>query len=281
MMEELASGGSQEFDVYGAMDWKDGVGTLPGSELKFQVNEFGVLEVITDEAEVESVKKAHATTTWAVPTAQEETQATPVKEEETTTAKLCCEHCLQCGPPQDFLGGGKFCSEKCMKLVLEISREQKLKKEEPKSNEEDVSKYIRKRKNKASDNIKEQQKENGDEAGEEEDGPYEKPDRKMQKGPQRARRKRRGDAALLKQRVKEDEFNWQSYLKLCKAQAAPKSLFENRNTTVTPSGFRIGMKFEAIDRKNPSFICVATVTDMVDSRFLVHFDNWDESYDYW
>lgn len=23
-----------EFDVYGAMDWKDGVGTLPGSELK-------------------------------------------------------------------------------------------------------------------------------------------------------------------------------------------------------------------------------------------------------
>ncbi|KAK6489089.1 lethal(3)malignant brain tumor-like protein 3 isoform X1 [Huso huso] len=398
MMEELASGGAQEFDVYGAMDWKDGVGTLPGSELKFRVNEFGVLEVITDEAEVESGKKAHATTTWAVPTAQEafsETQATPFKEEATTTTKgeLCCEHCHECGPPQDFLGGGKFCSEKCMKLVQEISREQKLKKEAPKSSEEDVSKCIRKRKNKASENMKEQQKENGDEAGEEEDDPYEKPDRKIQKGPQRTRRKRRGDAALLKQTmpyggkkkswswasyleqekaiaapsklfkehqsfphsktgfkvgmklegvdpehpsmycvltvaevlghrirlhfdnysdcydfwinansadihpvswcektghklhppkgVKEDEFNWQSYLKLCKAQAAPKSLFENRNTTVTPSGFRIGMKFEAIDKKNPTFICVATVTDMVDSRFLVHFDNWDESYDYW
>ncbi|KAL0163664.1 hypothetical protein M9458_039417, partial [Cirrhinus mrigala] len=51
--------------------------------------------------------------------------------------------------------------------------------------------------------------------------------------------------------------------------------------TVTPSGFRVGMKLEAIDKKNPSFICVATITDMVDSRFLVHFDNWDESYDYW
>lgn len=51
--------------------------------------------------------------------------------------------------------------------------------------------------------------------------------------------------------------------------------------TVTPLGFRIGMKLEAIDKKNPSFICVATVTDMVDSRFLVHFDNWDESYDFW
>ena len=35
------------------------------------MNEFGVLEVITDEADDDSVKKAHATTTWAVPTAQE------------------------------------------------------------------------------------------------------------------------------------------------------------------------------------------------------------------
>lgn len=30
----MESGPSTEFDVYGAMDWKDGVGTLPGSELK-------------------------------------------------------------------------------------------------------------------------------------------------------------------------------------------------------------------------------------------------------
>ncbi|XP_058691802.1 lethal(3)malignant brain tumor-like protein 3 isoform X3 [Poecile atricapillus] len=80
---------------------------------------------------------------------------------------------------------------------------------------------------------------------------------------------------------KEEEFSWPSYLKACKAQAAPKSLFENQNATVIPSGFRVGMKLEAVDKKNPTFICVATVTDMVDNRFLVHFDNWDESYDYW
>ncbi|XP_052527324.1 lethal(3)malignant brain tumor-like protein 3 isoform X4 [Tympanuchus pallidicinctus] len=80
---------------------------------------------------------------------------------------------------------------------------------------------------------------------------------------------------------KEEEFSWPSYLKACKAQAAPKSLFENQNATVIPSGFRVGMKLEAVDKKNPTFVCVATVTDMVDNRFLVHFDNWDESYDYW
>lgn len=39
--------------------------------LQFRVNEFGALEVITDESEMESVKKATATTTWVVPTAQE------------------------------------------------------------------------------------------------------------------------------------------------------------------------------------------------------------------
>lgn len=41
------------------------------------------------------------------------------------------------------------------------------------------------------------------------------------------------------------------------------------------------MKLEAVDRMNPSLICVATVTDVVDERFLVHFDNWDDTYDYW
>ncbi|XP_032565653.1 lethal(3)malignant brain tumor-like protein 4 isoform X3 [Chiroxiphia lanceolata] len=80
---------------------------------------------------------------------------------------------------------------------------------------------------------------------------------------------------------KEGEFNWTSYLKNCKAQAAPKSLFKTLSTPVTPSGFRLGMKLEAVDKKNPSLICVATITDMVDNRLLIHFDNWDESYDYW
>ncbi|KAM6045289.1 lethal(3)malignant brain tumor-like protein 4 isoform 2-T2 [Chlamydotis macqueenii] len=80
---------------------------------------------------------------------------------------------------------------------------------------------------------------------------------------------------------REGEFNWTSYLRNCKAQAAPKSLFKTLSTPVTPSGFRLGMKLEAVDKKNPSLMCVATITDMVDNRLLIHFDNWDESYDYW
>ncbi|KAJ7331935.1 hypothetical protein JRQ81_014115 [Phrynocephalus forsythii] len=80
---------------------------------------------------------------------------------------------------------------------------------------------------------------------------------------------------------KEDEFNWASYLRLTKAQAAPKHLFVTPANNAAPSGFQVGMKLEAVDRMNPSLICVATVTDVVDNRFLVHFDNWDDTYDYW
>ncbi|XP_029140587.1 lethal(3)malignant brain tumor-like protein 1 [Protobothrops mucrosquamatus] len=80
---------------------------------------------------------------------------------------------------------------------------------------------------------------------------------------------------------KEDEFSWANYLKITKTQAAPKHLFASPDSDAAPIGFQVGMKLEAVDRMNPSLICVATVTDVVDNRFLVHFDNWDDTYDYW
>uniref|UniRef100_A0A674EBS0 L3MBTL histone methyl-lysine binding protein 1 n=1 Tax=Salmo trutta TaxID=8032 RepID=A0A674EBS0_SALTR len=80
---------------------------------------------------------------------------------------------------------------------------------------------------------------------------------------------------------KKEEFSWASYLKMSKAQVAPKEVFASPGRTDTECGFEVGMKLEAVDRMNPSLICVATVTDVVDDRFLVHFDNWDDTYDYW
>uniref|UniRef100_A0A8C6VQI2 SAM domain-containing protein n=1 Tax=Naja naja TaxID=35670 RepID=A0A8C6VQI2_NAJNA len=90
-----------------------------------------------------------------------------------------------------------------------------------------------------------------------------------------------GHKLLPPKGYKDEEFNWASYLKTCKSQAAPKNLFKILSTPVTPSGFRVGMKLEAVDKKNPSLMCVATIADMLDNRLLVHFDNWGESYDYW
>ncbi|XP_010629730.1 lethal(3)malignant brain tumor-like protein 1 isoform X3 [Fukomys damarensis] len=80
---------------------------------------------------------------------------------------------------------------------------------------------------------------------------------------------------------KEEEFSWSQYLRNTRAQAAPKHLFVSQSHSAPPLGFQVGMKLEAVDRMNPSLVCVASVTDVVESRFLVHFDNWDDTYDYW
>nr|XP_057941149.1 lethal(3)malignant brain tumor-like protein 1 [Doryrhamphus excisus]XP_057941150.1 lethal(3)malignant brain tumor-like protein 1 [Doryrhamphus excisus] len=80
---------------------------------------------------------------------------------------------------------------------------------------------------------------------------------------------------------KEEEFTWTNYLRMTKAQVAPKEVFASPGRVDVKCGFDIGMKLEAVDRMNPSLICVATITDAVDARFLVHFDNWDDTYDYW
>ncbi|KAM7369503.1 hypothetical protein PAMP_010822 [Pampus punctatissimus] len=76
----------------------------------------------------------------------------------------------------------------------------------------------------------------------------------------------------------ETDFDWQLYLQSTGSQAAPSTLFTCRTAGC---GFSIGMKLEAVDRKNPGLVCVASVADVIDDRFLVHFDNWDDSYDYW
>ncbi|XP_067558227.1 lethal(3)malignant brain tumor-like protein 3 isoform X3 [Pseudorca crassidens] len=390
MTESASSTSGQEFDVFSVMDWKDGVGTLPGSDLKFRVNEFGALEVITDESEMENVKKATATTTWMVPTAQEvfsEKTGMPfrLKDPVKVEGLQFCENCCQYGNIDECLSGGNYCSQNCARHIKD-NRDQKEERDVGEDNEEEDPKCSRKKKPKLSLKADSKEEEERDEETEN------KQDGRILRGSQRARRKRRGDSAVLKQGLppkgkkawcwasyleeekavavpaklfkeyqsfpynkngfkvgmklegvdpehqsvycvltvaevcgyriklhfdgysdcydfwvnadaldihpvgwcektghklhppkgyKEEEFNWQAYLKTCKAQAAPKSLFENQNITVIPSGFRVGMKLEAVDKKNPAFICVATVTDMVDNRFLVHFDNWDESYDYW
>lgn len=49
---------------------------------------------------------------------------------------------------------------------------------------------------------------------------------------------------------------------------------------VTPSGFSIGQHLEALDKKN-NMMCVVSIKDAMNNRFLIHFDGWDDIYDYW
>lgn len=79
-----------------------------------------------------------------------------------------------------------------------------------------------------------------------------------------------------------EEFSWPTYLKLTKAVPAPKNLFSNQPVqSVTPNLFRVGSKLEAVDKKNSSLICVASVADTLGDKVLIHFDSWEDNYDYW
>uniref|UniRef100_A0A667XD84 SAM domain-containing protein n=1 Tax=Myripristis murdjan TaxID=586833 RepID=A0A667XD84_9TELE len=79
----------------------------------------------------------------------------------------------------------------------------------------------------------------------------------------------------------ETDFDWQQYLQSTGSQAAAETLFRPHSTGGAPCSLQAGMKLEAVDRKNPSLVCVASVADVIEQRFLVHFDNWDDTYDYW
>lgn len=48
-----------------------------------------------------------------------------------------------------------------------------------------------------------------------------------------------------------------------------------------PNCFKVGMKLEAIDRKNPYLICPATIGDVKGDEVFVTFDGWRGAFDYW
>lgn len=80
--------------------------------------------------------------------------------------------------------------------------------------------------------------------------------------------------------IKPEDFSWPSYLKLTESIAAPENAFYTPHP-VGRHNFRTCMKLEAIDRKNPDLVCVSSVNNVVGDQFLIHFDEWDDQYDYW
>ncbi|XP_028897394.2 lethal(3)malignant brain tumor-like protein 3 isoform X2 [Zeugodacus cucurbitae] len=79
-----------------------------------------------------------------------------------------------------------------------------------------------------------------------------------------------------------DQFNWLSYLTECKSIAAQRALFTHLNASLgTHNPFKIGMHLEAEDLNDTGKLCVASVSDVLDNRIRVHFDGWDDCYDYW
>uniref|UniRef100_A0A8D0HGF2 Scm polycomb group protein like 2 n=1 Tax=Sphenodon punctatus TaxID=8508 RepID=A0A8D0HGF2_SPHPU len=65
------------------------------------------------------------------------------------------------------------------------------------------------------------------------------------------------------------------------AEMAPATCFKKEPPKPTPNCFKVGMKLEAIDRKNPYLICPATIGDVKGDEVFITFDGWRGAFYYW
>ncbi|KAK2715801.1 polycomb protein SCMH1-like isoform X2 [Artemia franciscana] len=62
---------------------------------------------------------------------------------------------------------------------------------------------------------------------------------------------------------------------------APTSSFKPEPPDPKCNFFKVGMKLEAVDKKNPQLICPATIGELKKDLIHVVFDGWKGAFDYW
>ncbi|XP_027631274.1 sex comb on midleg-like protein 2 [Tupaia chinensis] len=65
------------------------------------------------------------------------------------------------------------------------------------------------------------------------------------------------------------------------SEMAPAALFKKEPPKPPVNNFKVGMKLEAIDKKNPYMICPATIGDVKGDEVHITFDGWSGGFDYW
>ncbi|KAK9496472.1 hypothetical protein O3M35_013236 [Rhynocoris fuscipes] len=65
------------------------------------------------------------------------------------------------------------------------------------------------------------------------------------------------------------------------AEMAPTKVFQKEPKSPKSNKFKVGMKLEAVDRKNPQLICIATVGAVKADMIYITFDGWRGAFDYW
>lgn len=72
-------------------------------------------------------------------------------------------------------------------------------------------------------------------------------------------------------------MNWNTYLKIHRAEAVPYNAFCTRN----PIEFKIGMVLEIVDQHVPQLIRPATVQCVSNYKIKVLFNGWPTTYEFW
>ncbi|XP_017057417.1 polycomb protein Scm [Drosophila ficusphila] len=75
-------------------------------------------------------------------------------------------------------------------------------------------------------------------------------------------------------------FNWDAYLEETGSEAAPAECFKQAQNPPN-NDFKIGMKLEALDPRNVTSTCIATVVGVLGSRLRLRLDGSDSQNDFW
>ncbi|XP_021009007.1 sex comb on midleg-like protein 2 [Mus caroli] len=65
------------------------------------------------------------------------------------------------------------------------------------------------------------------------------------------------------------------------SELAPAVFFKEEPPRPPQNNFIVGMKIEAVDRKNPFMICPATIGAVCGDQLHITFDGWSGAFDYW
>ncbi|XP_061034038.1 sex comb on midleg-like protein 2 isoform X2 [Eubalaena glacialis] len=77
--------------------------------------------------------------------------------------------------------------------------------------------------------------------------------------------------------------SWPMFLlrTLSGSEMAPATFFKKEPPKPPLNNFKVGMKLEAIDKKNPYLICPATIGNVKGDEVYITFDGWSGAFDYW
>ena len=79
-------------------------------------------------------------------------------------------------------------------------------------------------------------------------------------------------------------FSWPSYLSASGARAVPSWAFRRPDGAAgrdSTTEFRPGMRLEAVDRRNPGLVRVASVAAVAGRSLRIHYDGWPDDFDWW
>ncbi|XP_026742467.1 uncharacterized protein LOC113504407 isoform X3 [Trichoplusia ni] len=248
--------------------WNNGVARLQGSNLQFQTNEFGLIDLIegSDHEELINNVKYHTPVKQRIDKAKK-----PNSPEDLYRCECCGCH----GMAAEFINPS-YCSVDCQSEVEKALQKKK--------DRERVD--LAKKKNKIKKLLMRKQLSESDIISEGKD------DKVLLKHYNSMPSDQLSEETLMKlsDDLIENEkypwmcgkngFSWMRYLDICKSKAAPVKLFKNP-FPYNRNGFKVGMRLEAIDPQHPSMFCVVSVAEVQGYRMRLHFDEYPDVYDYW